>query len=113
MASIYKTFGAGNDTIQLANPGADALFIDGGAGDDRLIINFGLGDVGTGMTFGATTFGTGVARRSTLGTNPRSLDYTSFTNVENFSVTGTSKDDSIVVSYGNNTIRTGDRKSVV
>jgi Ca2+-binding RTX toxin-like protein len=107
MASIYKTFGAGNDTIQLANPGADALFIDGGAGDDRLIINFGLGDVGTGMTFGATTFGTGVARRSTLGTNPRSLDYTSFTNVENFSVTGTSKDDSIVVSYGNNTIRTG------
>ncbi|WP_103670567.1 calcium-binding protein [Pseudanabaena sp. BC1403] len=107
MASIYKTFGAGNDTIQLANPGADALFIDGGAGDDRLILNFGLGDVGTGMTFGATTFGTGVARRSTLGTNSTSLDYTSFTNVENFNISGTSKDDSIVVSYGNNTIRTG------
>ncbi|MEA5476765.1 calcium-binding protein [Pseudanabaena galeata UHCC 0370] len=107
MTSIYRTFGAGNDTIQLANPGADALFIDGGAGDDRLILNFGLGDVGTGMTFGATTFGTGVARRSTLGTNSTSLDYTSFTNVENFSVSGTSKDDNIVVSYGNNEIRTG------
>lgn len=107
MASIYRTFGAGNDTIQLANPGADALFIDGGSGDDRLILNFGLGDVGTGMTFGATTFGTGVARRSTLGTNSTSLDYTSFTNVENFSISGTSKDDNIVVSYGNNEIRTG------
>jgi len=107
MASIYRTFGAGNDTISLANPGVDSLFIDGGAGVDRLIINFGLGDVGTGMTFGATTFGTGVARRSTLGTNPRSLDYTSFQNVENFSISGTSKDDSVVVSFGSNVIRTG------
>lgn len=109
MASIYRTFGAGNDTIQLANPGADALFIDGGAGDDRLILNFGLGDVGTGMTFGSGwTMGTrGVAHRSTLGTNSTSLDYTSFNNVENFSITGTSKDDNIVVFYGNNVIRTG------
>ena len=109
MASIYRTFGAGNDTIQLANPGADALFIDGGAGDDRLVLNFGLGDVGTGMTFGSGwTMGTrGVAHRSTLGTNSTSLDYTSFNNVENFSITGTSKDDNIVVFYGNNVIRTG------
>lgn len=107
MASIYRTFGAGNDEIQLPNPGADALFIDGGAGADRVIINFGLGDVGTGMTFGATTFGTGVARRSTLGTNPTSLDYTSFTNIESFSISGTSKDDSIVLSYGQNVIRAG------
>ena len=109
MASIYRTFGAGNDTINLGNPGADALFIDGGAGNDRLIINFGLGDVGSGMTFGSGwAIGTrGVAHRSTLGTNPTSLDYTSFGNVENFSITGTSKNDNLVVSYGNNAIYTG------
>ena len=109
MASIYRTFGAGNDTINLGNPGADALFIDGGAGNDRLLINFGLGDIGTGMTFGSGwAIGTsGNAHRSTLGTNSRYLDYTLFGNVENFSITGTSKDDSIVVSYGDNAIYTG------
>ncbi|MEC4816348.1 MAG: calcium-binding protein [Scytonema sp. PMC 1069.18] len=97
--------GAGNDTI---NPGLGKYeYVDGGEGFDHLILDYSVGDTGGGMSFN-TTYGTsGSASRSSGVPNTLSLDTLQFKNIEKFTITGTSKDDTIKTYYGNNVIKAG------
>ncbi|MEH2156937.1 beta strand repeat-containing protein [Nostoc sp.] len=97
--------GAGNDTIN-AGLGKDD-YVDGGDGTDRLIVDFSVGDTGTGMYLNSFKPTLGTASRSDSGTNPSRLDYIAFKNIENFTVTGTSKDDTIRTYFGNSVIKAG------
>jgi Ca2+-binding RTX toxin-like protein len=92
--------GAGNDTI---NPGLGFDYVHGGDGFDHLILDYSVGDTGTGMTF-RENGQSGFASRSANGIN---LDYINFYNIEQFTVTGTSKDDIFDLFTPNSTIRAG------
>jgi Ca2+-binding RTX toxin-like protein len=92
--------GAGNDTIN-AGLGSDSVF--GGAGFDHLIIDYSVGDTGTGMRFN----GSSKASRDVSTTNPADLDLIEFTGIERFTVTGTSKADSLFGAGGNDIINAG------
>ena len=95
---------AGNDTI---NAGLGYLDkVDGGTGIDHLTIDYSVGDTGGGMSFNnvSSTFGT--ASRSSGGRGA-SLDSIQFRNIEQFTVIGTSKDDTFKTSYGINIIQAG------
>ncbi len=95
--------GAGNDTIN-AGLGSDTVF--GGAGFDHLIIDYSVGDTGTGMRFnGSNSYGT--AERDVSATNTTNLDFINFTGIERFTVTGTSKADSLFGAGGNDIINAG------
>jgi Ca2+-binding RTX toxin-like protein len=108
---IIKT-GAGNDTIN-AGLGKDD-YVDGGEGTDRLIVNFSVGDTGGGMYFNSgVNLNLGTADRHDGGTNPSRLDYIAFKNIENFTVTGTSKDDTIKTYFGNSIIKAGAGNDIV
>ncbi len=99
--------GAGNDTI---NPGLGKYeYVDGGQGFDHLIVDYSVGDTGGGMDFYSNyaTSGTGSAYRSSGVPNTLSLDDVQFKNIEKFTVTGTSKNDTITTYFGNNVIKAG------
>ena len=96
--------GAGNDTIN-AGLGNDTV-IGGFGGLDHLIIDYSVGDTGTGMRFnGSNVYGT--ASRDVSTTNPTDLDFIEFTGIEQFTVTGTSKNDSLFGASGNDIIKGG------
>ncbi|MEH2234657.1 MAG: calcium-binding protein [Nostoc sp.] len=97
--------GAGNDTIN-AGLGKDD-YVDGGEGTDRLIVDFSVGDTGTGMYLNSFKPTLGTASRSDSGKNPSRLDYIAFKNIENFTVIGTTKDDTIRTYFGNSVIKAG------
>ncbi|MBM0744149.1 calcium-binding protein [Phormidium sp. CLA17] len=102
-ANDYIQTGAGNDTVN-AGLGSDTVF--GGAGLDHLIVDYSIGDTGTGMRFnGSSLYGT--ALRNVSSTNATVLDFVTFTGIERFTVTGTSKDDTIFTSSGNDIINAG------
>lgn len=97
--------GAGNDTI---NPGlGNDDYVDGGAGTDHLIVDYSVADTGGGMYFNSTYGTSGTAYRSSGVPNTLNLDYVLFKNIEKFTVTGTSKDDTITTYFGNNVIKAG------
>lgn len=98
-----KTNG-GNDTI---NAGLGSDSVDGGTGIDRLIIDYSVGDTGGGMVFNnvSPTFGSAYRAKGVGSTGL--LDSIQFSNIEQFTVIGTSKDDTIKTSYGTNTIQAG------
>jgi Ca2+-binding RTX toxin-like protein len=97
--------GAGNDIIN-AGLGIDD-YVDGGEGIDRLIVDYSVADTGGGMYFNSTSGTAGTAYRSSGIPNTRNLDYTYFKNVEQFTIIGTSKDDTIKTYYGSNVINAG------
>jgi len=101
--------GAGNDIIYAGLGGksyGDADVVDGGAGIDRLIVDYSVGDTGTGMIFRALC-SSPYAYRDVSSTNSTKLDYINFDNIEEFTVIGTSKNDSIVTGTGNDIINAG------
>ncbi|MDF5724324.1 MAG: bluetail domain-containing putative surface protein [Rhizonema sp. PD37] len=101
---LFRT-GAGNDTIN-AGLGSDTVF--GGDGVDHLIIDYSVGDTGTGMQFtGSTINGYATASRNVSSTNSTHLDFIEFTGIERFTVTGTSKNDSLFAANGNDIINGG------
>jgi Ca2+-binding RTX toxin-like protein len=103
---------AGNDIIN-AGLGVDD-FVDGGNGIDRLIVDYSVDDTGGAMFFSSTTYvSSGTVYRPGKTPNSRVLDYTYFQNIENFNITGTSKDDTIKAYFGNNIIKAGAGNDVV
>jgi len=93
----------GNDTVN-AGLGIDKVFA--GNGTDHLILDYSLGDTGSGMQFnGSSSYGT--ASRNVSITNSTVLDRIVFTGVERFTVTGTSKADTIYTVSGNDIIKAG------
>ena len=95
--------GAGNDTINAGLGAADN--VNGGAGNDLLIIDYSVGDTGSRMQLDGSS-GTGLAARYLTG-SLTTLDRIDFRNIEQFNVTGTSKDDIITTGAGNDTITGG------
>jgi Ca2+-binding RTX toxin-like protein len=136
-ASNFEEFdiwtGSGNDTITQAgefngaivrgedfvstHDGDDILnlglgindYAGGGNGDDLLILDYSVGDTGTGMTVnfnaGSSTNGSAV-RYEDDGTTL--LDRISFTGIDRFDITGTSKADTIRTHDGDDIINSGD-----
>ncbi|MDZ8226748.1 calcium-binding protein [Nostoc sp. ChiVER01] len=99
--------GAGNDTI---NPGLGKYeYVDGGEGFDHLILDYSVGDTGGGMDFYSNyaSSGTGSAYRSSGVPNTLDLDDLQFQNIEKFTITGISKNDTITTYFGNNVINAG------
>jgi Ca2+-binding RTX toxin-like protein len=79
--------GAGNDIINAGLGISDR--VDGGNGEDLLILNYSVEDTGTGVTASGSS-----AYRSISSSNSNYLDYVSFSSIERFQFTGTSKNDS-------------------
>lgn len=96
---------AGNDIIN-AGLGVND-FVDGGDGIDRLIVDYSVDDTGGAIFFNSTYGPSGTVYRPGRTPNSRVLDYTYFQNIENFNITGTSKDDTIKAYFGNNIINAG------
>ncbi|WP_052754345.1 calcium-binding protein [Calothrix sp. 336/3] len=95
--------GAGNDKIN-AGLGFDNVF--GGTGLDHLIIDYSIGDTGTGMRFNGSNF-YGTAFRDITIAASTDLDSIEFTGIELFTVTGTSKNDTLLGASGNDTLNGG------
>lgn len=97
---VIRTNG-GNDII---NPGLGSIdYVYGGDGIDRLILDYSIGDTGTGMSFNGSS-----ARRWTDSTNNRRvLDSVLFFDIEEFTITGTSKDDTFILYTPNSIISAG------
>lgn len=90
----------GNDTI---NPGLGIDNVYGGDGIDRLILDYSIGDTGTGLFFsGGSQFG--YANRKISSTNSSYLDAVYFDRIEEFTITGTSKNDSIQILDAKNSV---------
>jgi Ca2+-binding RTX toxin-like protein len=114
--AIYRS----NDVI-ITNAGNDIInaglgvndFVDGGDGIDRLIVDYSVDDTGGAMFFNSTYGPSGTVYRPGKTPNSRVLDYTYFQNIENFNITGTSKDDTIKAYFGNNIINAGAGNDVV
>lgn len=93
----------GNDTI---NAGLGTDYVFAGAGIDHLIVDYSVGDTGSGMQFNGSSF-YGTASRTVSSTNTTILDSVVFTGVEQFTVIGTSKNDTIYTVAGNDIINAG------
>ncbi len=85
----------GGGYISAVTSGPD--YIDGRGGIDTLVLDFSTTDV-----YGAVTLGTGGVSRAGLAGQP-SADGYSFTGVERFLITGTSKNDSLGSAFHNGT----------
>jgi Ca2+-binding RTX toxin-like protein len=85
---------------------SDADRVDGGKGIDHLTVDYSVGDTGTGMTFNAQCYAP-YAYRNVSSTNSTKLDYIRFGNIEEFTVIGTSKNDSIKTDDGNDIVNAG------
>ena len=99
-----------NDGDDVINSGlGNTDYIYGGAGFDRLIIDYSVDDRWGGMSlfFDPRGFGIGSANRSLTGTSIPWVDSMQFQEIETVTVTGTSKDDTIVTHFGSHTIRAG------
>ncbi|NJO65894.1 MAG: calcium-binding protein, partial [Richelia sp. RM2_1_2] len=96
--------GAGNDIINAGLGKGDTAY--GGDGRDRLIVDYSAGDTGTGMRFNAGK-SNGTASRFVSSTNSTRLDHIFFGQIEEFTIQGTSKDDSITIAVGDNIINAG------
>ncbi|WGV23911.1 calcium-binding protein [Halotia branconii] len=111
---VIKT-GAGNDIINAGLAGGsinDGDTVYGGDGIDRLIVDYSVGDTGTGMRFnGSSTYGSAI--RQVSSTNNTRLDFIGFYNIEEFTVTGTSKDDTINTVAGNDIINGGAGNDII
>jgi Ca2+-binding RTX toxin-like protein len=93
----------GNDTI---NPGLGIDNVYGDDGLDHLILDYSIGDTGTGMVFaGGSQFGS--ANRKISSTNSSYLDSVYFDRIEQFTVTGTSKNDKIDLYTKDSVIKAG------
>lgn len=86
---------------------SDRDLVDGGAGTDHLIVDYSVGDTGTGMIFNAQCYRPYAYRNVSSARNSPRLDYINFANIEEFTVIGTSKNDSIKTGAGNDIINAG------
>jgi len=90
----------GNDTI---NPGLGRDSVYGGDDLDHLTLDYSVGDTGTGMSFN----GSGAQRYGSSSNPSFDIDIVLFFGIEQFTVTGTSKDDSFTLFTTNSVIRAG------
>lgn len=101
--------GAGNDIINAGLAGGsinDGDTVYGGDGIDRLIVDYSVGDTGTGMRFvGSSSYGHAI--RQVSSTNNTRLDFVGFHDIEEFTIIGTTKDDTINTVGGNDIINGG------
>lgn len=99
--------GSGNDTL---NAGLGKDGVSGGVGDDLLILDYSVGDTGTGLFLYSSTSGSdgagGGGYRDTA-VNGSTLDRITYSGIDRFQITGTSKDDNITGWRGNDTIKGG------
>ncbi|MEB3293088.1 MAG: hypothetical protein VKJ24_08000 [Synechococcales bacterium] len=103
---VIRTNG-GDDVI---NPGlGNTDYVYGGTGFDRLILDYSVDDRWGGMslTFDPRGFGIGSAHRSLTGNSLPWVDSIQFQEIETITVTGTSKNDSIITYFGSHTINAG------
>ena len=91
---------------------SDGDFFDGGTGIDRLIVDYSVGDTGTGMIFDANCPWV-KAYRNVSSTNSTRLDSLNFRNIEEFTVIGTSKNDSIKTDAGNDIVNAGAGNDII
>lgn len=108
--------GAGNDIIYAGLGGtsmSDADVVDGGKGIDHLILDYSVGDTGAGMTFNAQCFAPYAYRNVSSIKKSPALDYIRFGNIEEFTVIGTSKNDSIKTDAGNDIINAGAGNDII
>ncbi|MEA5532568.1 calcium-binding protein [Crocosphaera sp. XPORK-15E] len=98
------TLGGGNDTV---NPGFGNDVVDGGTGIDVLILDYTLniydGLVSSIASNGSGGFNGNYSANYTFG----GTDKVTFSNIEQFQITGTSRADSIITGDGNDTINGG------
>ena len=100
---VIRTNG-GDDVI---NPGlGNTDYVYGGAGFDRLILDYSVDDTGGGMSlyFDPRGYGIGTAQRVGATPNSRWLDQIQFSEIETVTVTGTSKDDTILAGNGDDVL---------
>ena len=98
---------AGNDTV---NPGIGFDTVNGGDGDDRLILDYSVGDTGSPMFMNLLPkdkSGSAFRTVDPNDTESSTLDSIIFTQFESYQVTGTSKDDSIIVGDGSDSVTGG------
>jgi RTX calcium-binding nonapeptide repeat (4 copies)/FG-GAP-like repeat len=100
---------SGNDYFY---PGTGRDSVSGGAGNDTLIIDYSIGDTGLGMQMNTYSDGSGYAYRSDIVQNPV-VDVINFSSIEQFNVTGTSKNDTIKTGAGNDIINAGAGDDIV
>ncbi len=96
--------GRGNDIINAGLGASDR--VDGGNGEDLLILDYSVEDTGTGITGSGSS-----AYRQISSTNGNTLDYISYTSIERFQFTGTSKSDRFLTNSsvdGADTLSGGD-----
>jgi RTX calcium-binding nonapeptide repeat (4 copies) len=96
--------GGGNDTVNAGLGARDRVFA--GEGIDHLIIDYSIGDTGAGMTLQGSSF-YGLATRNVSATNSTILDEVAFTGVDRFTVTGTSKNDTLLGGGINDVLQGG------
>lgn len=99
--------GSGNDTL---NAGLGKDGVSGGAGNDLLIVDYSVGDTGTGLFLYSSTSdsnGAGGGGYCDIAVNSSTLDWITYTGIDRFQITGTSKDDNITGYLGNDTIKGG------
>jgi Ca2+-binding RTX toxin-like protein len=99
--------GSGNDTL---NAGLGKDGVSGGAGNDLLIVDYSVGDTGTGLFLYSSTSdsnGAGGGGYRDIAVNSSTLDWITYTGIDRFQITGTSKDDNITGYLGNDTIKGG------
>ncbi|MEH1768590.1 beta strand repeat-containing protein [Nostoc sp.] len=87
----------GNDTLSTGDGGKDT--IDGGKGDDLLSVDYSYATGGIATTFNATT---------NIGSITAGTNRVSYKNIERLDISGTTYNDNIVGSNGNDTLSTGD-----
>jgi len=87
-------------------------YVDGGGNGlygDRLVVNYLINDYGQGLIGGYDWGSTGSGQFTRLNSNGTEvLDGVNFVGIENLTVTGTLRDDSINAGWGNDVIATGD-----
>ncbi|MBD2491991.1 calcium-binding protein, partial [Aulosira sp. FACHB-615] len=95
---------SGDDTI---NPGLGSDAVDGGAGNDLLIVDYSSNTYSgssSGILSSISSNGTGGFNGYYQALNGSNYDSVSFSNIEQFQITGTAANDNIRTGDGNDTI---------
>ena len=100
--------GSGNDILNAGLGNDDQVY--GDSGDDLLVLDYSVDDTGTGMSLDASSsyYGAqGYGYRYTATNSTVFLDRIYFKDIDRFSITGTSQNDTITTWSGNDSINAG------